>query len=64
MEQLAWPLVVLTAVLIANHRLGQYLNPPLKKELAALKTEYVKAMKAISEVHNKVNAVMLDKGFK
>jgi hypothetical protein len=64
MTDLAWPIVVLIGLVMVDKRLGQYLNPPLKDELMAVKDELAKQKTDNNETRNKVNTLMLDKGFK
>lgn len=64
MSELAWPLVAIIAIVVTDYRLSQYLNPPLRGEMLALKVTVENYKKHIHELTSKVNALMVDKGFK
>ena len=68
MQELAWPIVFLIFIVLANYRLGQYLNPPFEQALADFKFLYEKEMlelrREVADVKQKNNAIMVDRGFK
>lgn len=64
MIELAWPIVMLVLIAIANFRLGQYLAPPAQEEIKAIHEILEKYRNEVSELRQKVNSLLVEKGFK
>lgn len=54
----------LAALIAADRRLGQYLNPPLRAEIETLRSEIKALQSEISDTRKKLNNIALDRGFK
>lgn len=64
MEHFIWASVAVAALIIINYRLGQYLNPPLSDEMKTLKGIFDVHRNELHKLHEKVNSIMVAKGFK
>lgn len=55
---------VLSILAVANYRLGQYLNPPVKSDLEALQSQYKAIQSELQDVRNRMNKISIEKGMR
>jgi len=64
MEHYVWAFVALAFIYVVNYRLGEFLNPPLLEDMKTLKNHFDMLTMQVSRLQEKLNSVMVDKGFK
>ena len=55
---------ILATLAVANYRIGQLINPPVKKDLEALAAQHKAVMQELAEVRNRINKISIEKGMR
>ena len=54
----------LILVAVVNHRVGQYLNPPLREEIEELKADQKLVGFELDKLNDRVNDIVVNKGMR
>ena len=55
---------LLATLAVANYRLGQYLNPPVKPAIDALTEQNARLQTELNDIRTRINKITIDKGMR